>query len=303
MTRPTILTVKPNGIPAELKAERRWTCWRLEWDQKSNGNGRWTKRPCMISGRYAKPNDPSTWTTFDQVLAAYQAGGFDGLGFCLGDGWAGIDIDHCRENDDTIERARAFTDALYTRGHYIEVSPSGTGYKLIGRSPRTGGQVDFGVTPPAFTRWAGARFFAITGDSPDRSDATLDLTPVIDLYFPAKPLIAAHGARPAFIRPGDVRGTENIETLTDDQVCERILATPQADKFCALMRGDTSGYGNDHSRADQALVCILLYWAGDLDQVDRLFRKSKLMRPKWNTASYRRATLDKAVLLMREVQP
>jgi putative DNA primase/helicase len=61
------------------------------------------------------------------------------------------------------------------------------------------------------------------------------------------------------------------------------------------VRGDLSDYGDDHSRADQALVNILLYWCeGDLAQVDRLFRQTGLMRDKWNVESYRRATLGKA---------
>jgi hypothetical protein len=30
--RPVPLRVKPDGIPPELKAERRWVVWRYEWD-------------------------------------------------------------------------------------------------------------------------------------------------------------------------------------------------------------------------------------------------------------------------------
>ncbi len=99
-----------------------------------------------------------------------------------------------------------------------------------------------------------------------------------------------------------MRGTERItdadvyRKLTDDEIVERILVSPQANKFIKLVRGDLSDYGKDHSRADQALVSILAYWCqGDFDQIDRLFRQSALMRDKWNVCSYRRATLLKAV--------
>jgi primase-polymerase (primpol)-like protein len=75
-------------IPDALKREPRWGCWRyIQQDH------RWPKVPHQISGHYAKANDASTCTTFDLALAAYQAGGFDGIGFFLADGWAGIDLD------------------------------------------------------------------------------------------------------------------------------------------------------------------------------------------------------------------
>ena len=75
-----------------------------------------------------------------------------------------------------------------------------------------------------------------------------------------------------------------------------LLASPQADKFVRLVRGDMSEYGNDHSRADLALLANLHYWCqGNLEQVDRLFRQSGLMRDKWNSLSYRRSTLLKVV--------
>ncbi len=55
------------------------------------------------------------------------------------------------------------------------------------------------------------------------------------------------------------------------------------ERFCRLWRGDTSDYDNDHSRADAALCCMLAFWTGgDVERVDRLFRRSGLMRNKWD---------------------
>jgi len=276
MTRPTSLDVRADAIPAVLQSERRWVTWRYVWSEREGRAGRWIKLP---SG---KTNDPSTWTSFDKAIALYRIGRIDGIGFCLGDGWAGLDLDHIVMGP-IIERLAS----------YREVSPSGTGIKAIGRSQRIGGEINFNATPPAFTTWSGPRFFAVTGHG--TGDPTVDITALLDEWFrPAESLSRVD--RPPFIRLGDTRGTENIERLTDDQVVERILATPQADKFITLVRGDLSHYGGDHSRADQALCSILAYWCqGDMEQVDRLFRQSGLMRAKWNTASYRRATLAKAV--------
>lgn len=158
-----------------------------------------------------------------------------------------------------------------------------------------GGEINFGVSPAAFIPWSSARFFTVTGHTRGTGRATESISDLIREWFrPAT--LSLSGDRPSLIRDGDTRGTEQIERLTDDEVVERVLATPQADKFIALVRRDLTEYGGDHSRADPALCSILAYWCqGDLEQVDRLFRQSAMMRPRWNTASYRRATLAKAV--------
>jgi primase-polymerase (primpol)-like protein len=311
--RPTTIDLKTDGIPDALRTERRWALWRYEWQQHDGRKGRWSKIPYQLSGYRARSNDPSTWCAFLDALVAYRKNGYDGLFFALGDGWAGVDLDHCCQQDNLgmhypIYEVSGSLSRIQKLAAYYEVSPSGTGYKVIGRSTRIGGQIDFAVTPAAFTTWTGPRFFAITGhveaigltggqDGSEPVDAygspTADIVDLIDNWFPAQRLVPTD--RPAYIHEGDTRGTENIESRTDDQVVECILVRPQADKFMRLVRGDLSDYGNDHSRADQALVCMLAYWSGDLDQVDRLFRQTGLMRDKWNTDSYRRATLAKAV--------
>lgn len=87
MKRPTAIPVNIAGIPDVLKAEHRWVTWCYELRA-----GRWAKILCTVAGYRAKSNDPATWTTFADALGAYQQGGFDRVGFVLGDGWAGIDV-------------------------------------------------------------------------------------------------------------------------------------------------------------------------------------------------------------------
>lgn len=276
MTKPSALPVLADRIPAILRAQHRWVTWRYMWQQHDGKQGRWTKPPA------GKTNDPSTWLSFDRALQAHHDSGTDGIGFCLGDGWAGIDLDNLTSGP-IVDRLPC----------YVERSPSGTGTKAIGRSNRIGGEINFKVTPPAHTPWTNARFFAVTGHG--NGDPTIDITALLNEWFVERAPNTRHGL-PGFLRIGDTRGTERIERLTDEQVVDRILQTPQADKFTRLAQGDLSDYGGDHSRADQALCSILAYWCqGDVEQVDRLFRQSGLMRDKWHTASYRRATLAKAV--------
>jgi len=63
---------------------------------------------------------------------AYHGGSVDGVGYVLGDGVAGVDLDDCRDPETgTIEpwAAQIITDI----NSYTEVSPSGTGVKIFAR--------------------------------------------------------------------------------------------------------------------------------------------------------------------------
>jgi primase-polymerase (primpol)-like protein len=82
----------------------------------------------------------------------------------------------------------------------------------------------------------------------------------------------------------------------DDLLCQMIGGDTNGDAILALWRGETDAYGGDHSRADLAFCCYLAWWTNyDADRIDRMFRQSGLMRPKWDRAIYRRATLKKAL--------
>jgi RecA-family ATPase len=69
-----------------------------------------------------------------------------------------------------------------------------------------------------------------------------------------------------------------------------------------MWTGDLSEYNSDHSGGDLALCNILAFWTqNDPKAIDRLFRKSKLMRPKWdkvhssNGRTYGEMTIEKAI--------
>lgn len=270
--RPTPLPLCTDGIPNALKAERRWANWRYEWRDE-----RWTKMQYRPSGYGAKSNNPTTWCAFAEAVGAYP-GRFDGVSFALGDGWAGIDIDNYQPHPEWGRRFREL-DA------YSERSPGGAGIKIIGRSERIGGEIKFGQGEPTRTRWTSGRFFTITGQE-SSGDPTADISAFINTHFP---LIDA----PVSAR----QGYGDAARLSDDDLLLQMIGTDTVgDKILALWRGDTSTYGGDHSRADQALCCYLAFWTNyDRDRIDRLFRQSGLMRPKWDTDSYRRATLDKVL--------
>jgi len=94
-------------------------------------------------------------------------------------------------------------------------------------------------------------------------------------------------------------GNHRAHLPTDNEVLRKFLEE-KTDKGRALFAGDKGDY-DSHSEADQALVNKLFYYTQDKDQIDRLFRRSGLMRDKWQREDYRRKTYLKAKSLITEV--
>ena len=118
-------------VPAELKAEARWVCWRRE-----ELNGKTTKLPaCAANGRMAKSTDPATWATLEEAVAAVGRWRCDGVGFVFGPDRAfkGLDLDHVIEGG-VLDPAYCWV--VEEAGTYTEVSPSGDGLHLIFRGAK-----------------------------------------------------------------------------------------------------------------------------------------------------------------------
>jgi P4 family phage/plasmid primase-like protien len=81
----------------------------------------------------------------------------------------------------------------------------------------------------------------------------------------------------------------------DDTILQKALAARNGQKFAKLWAGDIGDYPS-HSEADLALLRELVYWTEDCDQLNRLFRRSGLMRDKWDThPTYAEWTITKAI--------
>lgn len=95
------------------------------------------------------------------------------------------------------------------------------------------------------------------------------------------------------------------EILSDAECIERVM---QLKNGASLWNGDSSGYARDSSRADMALCVILLeITGGNFIQANRLFRRSKLFRDKWDAPghtseghTYGQITLLKALAYVGE---
>jgi putative DNA primase/helicase len=114
---------------APLIAFPHWLVWKWETDK----NGKPTKVPYQAAhpSRKAKSTDPSTWADYATAVDAAVASA-DGIGFCLlNSDIAAFDVDDCRNpNTGALD---PWASALVKRaGSYAEVTPSGTGIRILG---------------------------------------------------------------------------------------------------------------------------------------------------------------------------
>ena len=73
-------------------------------------------------------------------------------------------------------------------------------------------------------------------------------------------------------------------SASDAQLLDLARKASNGARFSRLFdAGSPEDYDGDHSRADLALCGMLAFWTnGDPARIDQLFRRSALMRPKWD---------------------
>lgn len=292
--RPEVLAPIFDNFPQELVNSPRWVLWRLELVK-----GKWTKPPYQISGRKASTTDASTWATFEQVQAEYKKhpGRWSGVGWVVGHGIVGVDIDHCRDPE-TGELTPEAAHAVELLDTYTEPSPSGAGIRLLGQ----GELPDAGSKRGDFEAYGGdgGRYLTVTGHRLPNVRRTIEQRTEQLAEFHARH-IAAPSKAPC------TRTTTSSATTTadlaDDDVLTAAFASRNGATIKALYDGDTTAHGGDHSAADLALAGHLAWWSDyDHGQTDRLFRRSQLMREKWDEPHYRDGTTYGAATINRAAE-
>jgi hypothetical protein len=151
--RPPRALPDPEAIPQELRDADRWLCW--VWHRK---DGKWTKRPVQQSRSVAASStDQKTWTTFAKAFARAKANeDLAGVGFAIGDGFVGVDLDCCKKGSVLNAAARKMVGVIDS---YTETSPTETGLKIITRGAKPANWVN----SEEVEIYDGGRFFTITG--------------------------------------------------------------------------------------------------------------------------------------------
>src|SRR5262249_55120958 len=130
-TKPPAVEVRAGCIPESIRDLPRFVCWRWTWKGEQGKEPYWTKPPINpVTGSSADSTDPQTWATLDVALAMVESGKADGIGFVLGDGWCGVDLDDCVDPDSLVMDpwAQAIVNRLDS---YTDRSPSMTGCKVL----------------------------------------------------------------------------------------------------------------------------------------------------------------------------
>ena len=141
------------ALPELLTADR-WVCWRSIPDPDP------TKKPRKMpvnphTGGNASSTNPATWATFAQAAGWYLRHDVSGLGFVLGDGWAGIDMDDCVDDGNLSP----FTWRVIERmNSYAELSPSGKGVHILAR-----GEPGKALKTETIEVYSHGRYFTVTG--------------------------------------------------------------------------------------------------------------------------------------------
>lgn len=295
-------------IPSELRDLPQWVCWRYE-----DRDGKPTKPPInpKSNGKllYAKSNDPATWSDFDTACAAATRLKLEGVGLNLSesDNLTGLDLDHVLDPE-TLELDPLAVEVLARfAGTYTEVSPSGAGLRIwcYGKAARSGKCEGSRKWLEVYTHPSN-RYLTVTGNRYGAATAVTEQQEALD-WLHSRFMESSRSKEASTGREIDLLSSPVGTDLSDDAaLLNKASQAKNGSAFDALWSGDLSGHTGDHSAADMALLNALAFWTGnDAARMDRLFRQSGLMRPKWDdmhgTTTYGDASISKAISGCRNV--
>ena len=308
------------GGLSSLTLYNQWVAWRPTAPHTDgNPTDRWKK--LLINphtGEAASSTDIATQSDY-QTAYNYAATHNLGVGFVFSeaDPFFFVDVDDCYSSESGWSpRATELCQRL--SGAFIEVSVSGTGLHIIGIGNKPDGY-RAKASDKTFDIYTRARFVALTGNlatGDAGTEHTTALTALTQEYIPEG--VVSGGDTP------DEWTTEPVtewQGITDDD--ELIAAACRSKSAAAFLEGkarfkdlwdantaaladtyphETRDGDYDASQADSALCQHLAFWTGkDCERIDRLFRRSKLMRDKWLRDDYRHNTVLGAVSGCRRV--
>ncbi len=248
------------NIPLPLKLISQWVCWCYE-----ERDGKLTKPPVNPNSEndgYASSTDPKTWGTFEEAYSKFKEcenGHIAGVGFVLnGNDLIAGDLDHCIDTKgEILPWAKEIIEKVKT---YCEITPSGKGIRFFIK-----GSLPFdGKKKGDFEIYQRSRYVTVTGHHLDGTPTTIEDRQT-EIEEMVREFFQTYGFR-----------------LSDDEVILKAKSSSNGEKFNRLWEGVRTDYPSQ-SEADLALCSILAFWTRkNPEQIDRLFRQSGLMRPKWD---------------------
>ena len=124
------LQPKFENIPTGL---RELSCGVWIAEPRKKKPGKFNKAPrSPKTGNKIGTNKPHLFGTYEQAVAAYETGGYTGVGVLLtGNGLIGVDIDDVDQTFAERPEVKAWVRGAINADAYCEASPSGTGLRLF----------------------------------------------------------------------------------------------------------------------------------------------------------------------------
>ena len=273
--------------------------WKLEKAAKE----RITKVPYNPrNGYHASVNQPATFADLETALGAMNREGYNGVGLRVSGRIGCIDIDNS-VTDEGIPSANAEAALRMLPEAFAELSPSGHGLHLYFLVPEdfrfdrddyyiNSQKKGMEIYLPDLTQ----RFMTVTGRM--FREGTLQITGDQLKTFCETFMRKAQTNKAARATP-----PEGGSVLSDEEVLRRCREGYGGKTFEQYYSGDWHRYSDvnwSHSEADLSVCSRLAFFTrGDREQMDRLFRKSGLMRDKWDQArgesTYGQITINRAI--------
>lgn len=307
--RPVPLPVNFENIPEDLRLLNQWVLWRYV---RKEDKYKWDKPPLQPNGEHSGATAKLTWSSFQAVREAYERGlnlpvddplHFDGIGFVPTKNKKGEiqivfgDLDKCRDPE-TGEISVDAREDLDLINSYCEPSPSGTGLRFIakGNPPFPIGKN--GRKKGNFELYQSDHYLTITGHGLQGYPATIEKRPdELNEFY-----------RKRFGEPEKENKDGSSQVNTDDRIIALAAQAHNSPKFLKLMEGEWKSIKKENgeplypsqSEADLALCELLAFYIQDPEQIDRIFRRSKLFREKWERQDYRETTIKLAIERTKE---
>jgi len=298
----------PFLIPAEISQEPRWLVFRLE-----EQNGKMTKVPYSTNvtpaseSKFDSPwvkmsgvNSEENWA--DSYTEAYNfveetnrrddLKGMDGVGFVLGDGWAGVDLDDVVNKDNQIKNfANEFIGSLDS---FTEFSPSGTGLHILFK-----GEIDEDYKQKCSDLGAefyddDGRWFTVTGNRVKGTNDSVEERGTVARRLQRKWMDKR--AEESFKDSLNFETASSGDDVPDDDVVIKTMCN-FSDEFERLHRGSNHVDDNDGaSESDLAYLNKLSWICQSRErQMRRIWLNSPRSREKLNRDDYVERTISEAL--------
>lgn len=291
-------------IPEELKNLPQW----VGFFREAAKNNKTTKKPVNPKTLYgASSTNPETWGTFEQALSCIgkpcrvgrSKGTVEGVGFVFSPPYCGIDLDNVVIDKETKKLNSFALDIIKNMNSYTEFSPSGTGLHIIykgnihnewkcKRVNALGENTDLEM-------YQTGRYFTVTGEIFEKNNTIEYRDEIAELIQRAYMIPEEKNTS---IKKNEQKYSIS---LSEDEILTAARNSRNGMEFSELFEGkwNKEKYGSQ-SEADMAFCLMLAFWfQKDFGKIDAVFRKSGLMRDKWDEMhgrkTYGQMTINKAI--------